>query len=110
MKRLNRREFLERTMFAMAAASVPAILGSGCVMPRPASPNERLGVALVGAGGRGRGHLPSFLALADVQITAICDVDERAAGIAVKIVEEKTGRKPQYYRDFRKLLEDKSVD
>src|SRR5207247_1265799 len=50
------------------------------------------------------------LALKDVQVTAVCDVDETAAGRAMRIVSEKTGKKPEYYRDFRKLLEDKAVD
>ena len=63
-----------------------------------------------GRGGRGRDHLSSLLALADVQVTAVCEVDEKFAAMAMKIVEDKTGRKPQHYRDVRKLLEDKSVD
>ncbi len=110
LNKLGRREFLSYSMRAAAAASVPAIFAAGCVTPRLASPNERLGIALVGAGGRGRQHLPSLLALGDVEITAVCDVDETAAGKAIKIIGEKTGRKPPYYRDFRVMLEDKSVD
>jgi predicted dehydrogenase len=44
--------------------------------------------------------------MSDVDVTA----DESCAGKAIKIVEERNGRKPQYYRDFRRLLEDKSID
>ncbi|MGI8604604.1 MAG: Gfo/Idh/MocA family protein [Verrucomicrobiales bacterium] len=110
MNKLGRRAFLERSMLAVTAASFPANSFSSRAGAPPASPSERVGIALVGAGGRGRGHLPSLLALSDVDVTAVCDVDESAAGEAMKAVERKTGRKPQYYRDYRKLLEDKSVD
>lgn len=106
MVKISRRQFLEGSMLA-AAASVPVI---SVYAQRSAGPNGRVGMALVGAGGRGRDHLVSLLALGDVEVTAVCDVDEKSASQAIKIVEAKTGRKPQHYRDFRKLLEDKSVD
>ena len=107
MDKISRREFLERSILA---ASVPAVLAFGGATPMRASPNERVSIALIGAGGRGRQHLPSLLSMSDVDVTAISDIDESCAAKAIKIVEEKTGRKPQYYRDFRRLLEDKSVD
>ena len=107
MDKISRREFLERSILA---ASIPAVLAFGGATPMRASPNERVSIALIGAGGRGRQHLPSLLSMSDVDVTAISDIDESCAGKAIKIVEEKTGRKPQYYRDFRRLLEDKSID
>lgn len=108
MNKLNRREFLERSLLAAAAASVPTFSAVGA--EKPASPNERLSIALVGAGGRGRDHLSSLLQLNDVEVVAICDVDEASASRASKIVEDKTKKKPQYHRDYRKLLEDKSIN
>src|SRR5262245_1059958 len=110
MDKLSRRKFLEDSMLAVAAASLPPLFALGCATPRRASANERVGIALVGAGGRGRQHLPSLLSMSDVDVTAISDVDESCAAKAIKIIEEKTGRKPPYYADFRQLLEDKSVD
>jgi predicted dehydrogenase len=109
MKNLNRREFLERSLLGVTAASAGVQL-QAAGQQKTSSPNESLGIALVGAGGRGRDHLSSFLTLSDVQITAICDVDEKSAAAAQKIVQDKSGHQPRIYRDIRKLLEDKSVE
>jgi predicted dehydrogenase len=46
----------------------------------------------------------------DVQVAAICDIDENAIHGALSTVEKKAGNKPVYYQDFRKLMEDKSID
>jgi predicted dehydrogenase len=110
MNRINRRQFLARSTLAVAAASVPAPFRYVSAAHKPAGANERVGIALIGAGGRGRDHLPSLLALKDVEVTAICEVDDNAAARAVKIVEDKTGRKPRLFRDVRELLESHSVD
>ena len=80
MARQTRREFIEQSIFAAAAASFAA-------MPRPTraatetkgprSPNEKLHVACVGVNGRGRDHMQWMLRPgSDVEITAIVDVDE----------------------------------
>ena len=46
----------------------------------------------------------------DVEIAALCDVDERVIGDSMKYIEEKTGKKPAYQKDFRRLLDDRSID
>src|SRR5213593_1851114 len=99
MEKLNRREFLERSILTLAATSASAVSLKSRAAQNPAAANERLGIALVGAGGRGRDHLSSLLAMPDVELTSICDVDERAAARSIKIVQEKTGNKPRYYQD-----------
>lgn len=109
MSTITRRELIKRTVLAAGAATLSST-SHLCAADKPAAPNDRLGIALIGAGGRGRDHLSSFLALNDVEITALCDVDDKSIAAASKIVETKTGRKPTVYRDIRKLLEDKSVD
>src|SRR5438105_1620128 len=43
-------------------------------------------------------------------VAAICDTDESVFGKAAKGLESKTGKAPTYYKDIRKLLEDKSID
>ena len=46
----------------------------------------------------------------DVEIAALCDVDERVIGDSMKFVEDRTGTRPAYHKDFRRLLEDRSID
>lgn len=105
----TRRQFIADTLLAAAVTSLPAARAQ-LPIGINATPNNRLNMALVGAGGRGIGHLPSLLSLGDVDVSAICDVDDDHANAAARAVEEKTGRRPKTYRDIRKLLEDKSID
>lgn len=105
----TRRQFIADTLLAAAATSLPATRAQLPISIN-ATPNNRLNMALVGAGGRGVGHLPSLLSLGDVDVSAICDVDDEHANAAARAVEQKTGRRPKTYRDYRKLLEDKSID
>ncbi len=112
MEKLTRREMLERSMLAAVAASVPAPAARAAGSPRPqAGPNERVRLALVGVGGRGMQHLGPLLHMQDVlEVAALCDVDENVIARGAKVVEDKSGKKPAVVKDYRKLLEDKSID
>jgi len=111
MSNLSRREFLERSMMAAAAASMPATpLLANPGPERRAGANEVLRLAVVGVKGRGGSHVSAFAAMKDVQVAAICDIDENQIHGAMSVVEKKGGNKPVYYQDFRKLMEDKSID
>src|SRR5262249_18447262 len=75
------------------------------------SPSERLRVAVLGLKGRGQSHLGAFLGRKDCEVVAVCDPDEQVLmtrGVAV--VEGATKKKPAFYQDLRKVLEDKSID
>ena len=111
MSQLNRREFLERSMMAAAAAAMPAApLLANSAPERRAGANEVLRIAVVGVKGRGLAHVGEWAAMKDVQVAAICDIDENQIHNAMSIVEKKGGNKPVFYQDYRKLMEDKSID
>ena len=98
---VNRRRFVMSSVAAGTAA-----LGSSS----RASANDTVRVACVGVRGQGRTHIGRYSRMANVEIAAICDVDESILNARVADVE-KTGRKrPDAYTDLRKLLEDKSID
>jgi predicted dehydrogenase len=73
-------------------------------------PNEQLVLGCIGVGNQGLYRLNELLKQDDVRVAAICDVDQRHINRAVGIVEKAKNYKPQTYGDFRKLLEDKSID
>lgn len=106
---LTRRYFLKTTAAAATAAASTHYLQAQD-QPRSSSPSEKIGVAVIGAGGRGSSHLSAFSGSADSEVLYICDVDEKAAGGKAKGVEEKQGRAPTVLQDFRKALEDPNVD
>ena len=103
---VSRREFLKTT--AMETAAV-AVLGGTTFLPhteRVFGANDRVRVAICGLHGRGKDHLAAFSHLNNVEIAALCDVDEN---VLTKRLGEVAGR-PKTYVDVRKLLEDKSID
>jgi predicted dehydrogenase len=75
-----------------------------------ASPNDRVRVACVGLRGMGRSHIGAYSKLPNVEIAALCDVDENVLDERLKGVEASGKARPARYTDFRKLLEDKSID
>ena len=76
-----------------------------------AGANERVRVAVIGIRGMGQSHMKSYQALPNVEVAALCDVDENLFAERVENHFVKKGlRKPKLYTDIRKLLEDKSID
>ncbi|HYE97848.1 MAG TPA: Gfo/Idh/MocA family oxidoreductase [Planctomycetota bacterium] len=111
MSTLSRRELLERSMWSAAAAAAATFKPAAALASGPkAGPNEALRVAVVGVKGRGMNHVGDLAAMKDVQVAAIVDIDENIIAPAMKAIEKKGGNKPQYYKDIRKMLEDKSID
>src|SRR5450756_2261917 len=98
---------MERRHFLMGSlASAGAVLG-----PRArASANDTVRVACVGVRAQGREHIRRYSAMQNVEIAAICDVDESVLNARVSELEKAGKKRPEAFTDFRKLLEDKSID
>jgi predicted dehydrogenase len=75
-----------------------------------ASPNDTIRAACVGIRGRGRSHISSLLEQPNVELAAFCDIDESVLEARLGDVEKKGRKRPTGYTDYRKLLEDKSID
>ena len=95
---LTRREALG------AAAAGLAIRASA------ASPNDQIGVSIIGVGRMGHGHVERVLTRDDVRIVSLCDVDQANLERAGQTVNRARGAMPVQLEDFRKVLEDRSVD
>ena len=91
---------MERRTFLVASTTALSAVGA----------NEKVNIAVVGVGGRGKAHVRQYLGLPDANIAAVCDVNSAQTERAVAMVEKATGRKPKVYEDMRKLFEDKDVD
>ncbi len=90
----------------MCLASAAPALRSASVM----GANDRIRVACVGFNGRGVVHTESYPKLPNVELAALCDIDESVLDRRLAAAEKTTGKRPARYVDFRKLLEDKSID
>ncbi len=75
-----------------------------------ASPNDTVRVACVGVHGQGQSHLRAYSKMPNVEIAAICDVDESVLEQRLQDTEKLTKKRPAGFTDLRKVLEDKSID
>jgi predicted dehydrogenase len=98
----NRRTFLMTTAGSIALAAGGAVAS--------ASPNERVGIAIIGVRGRGNELAGEFAKRENVEVAALCDIDDASFPKAVKTVESSSGKTPRTEKDFRKLLDDPSID
>lgn len=77
---------------------------------RAAAPNDKIRFGVIGCRGQGGGVAGSFLESGQFEVVALCDCDEAMIPNAMRSVEKHTDRKPAFYKDFRKMLEDAQVD
>lgn len=99
--RIRRRDLLRRTAIgaiAFSASSYERILGA----------NDRIGMGLIGCGGRGRSVLKAFSNNSSIQINALCDVYAARIDNVASRVDGAADAKP--YADHRALLDDSKID
>ena len=99
---MNRRHFLLGATGTLASTQFTSHL--------LASPNDTVRVACVGVRGQGNSHLKEYGKMKNVEIAAICDIDETILSQRLGEVEAASGKRPAGYWDIRKLLDDKSID
>jgi predicted dehydrogenase len=75
-----------------------------------ASANDTVRVACVGVRGQGRVHVSRYGAMPNVEVAAICDIDESVRNNCIADMEKAGKKRPAVYADIRKLLEDQSID
>jgi len=103
---ITRRGFLKSAAKTTASLSALNEITFLAHPERVFGANDRVRVAVCGLHGRGKDHLSAYSHLSNVEIAALCDVDEN---VLRSRLGEVSG-KPQSYVDVRKLLEDKSID
>jgi predicted dehydrogenase len=93
---MDRRFFLGLTA---AAASRRLAMAAG----------DKVNIAIAGVRGRGRALASTFLAVPEVNISYLVDVDESSFGPALALIEKNTDRKPALVADLRRALDDKNL-
>ena len=106
MKRSNRRNFIK------SASGVSAGIIAAPFILKSCSPSKQITIGMIGTGNHGTSwNLPPFLAMEDVRVMAVCDVDRQRMLDAKKIVDEKYLNKDcATYGDFRELLARQDID
>ncbi len=111
MNHLTRRRFFENSVMAAAAATLPKALDADDAKGKAVSPSEKVTVAILGCGHRGKAHAKSLASLKDCQIAYICDPDlDQADSVANILTKELNYPAPKVVQDLRTIIDDPSVD
>ena len=104
-RQITRRQFLEG-IAAAGAASI--LLSSSHRAIGYQSPNDRPVFATIGLRNQGWTITEKSFRFAD--FAALADVDANILGSNVEKVEKRQGKKPDSYKDYRKVLDRKDID
>jgi len=121
----SRREFIKTTTASSAGLAVGLNTFASEKPARVFGPNDKIRVGFIGIGNRGSQLLSFFMQQPDCEVAALCDVYEPyvlrdRSRVDPRYLKDRPGQipkmgevfsqKPTIYTDYRKLLEDKSID
>jgi len=94
MAPINRRSFIEYS----------SILGAGTLLSPKAihqviNTKNKIRVGVIGTGMRGQSHVSLLLQRDDVEVAAICDIDQSMIDSTLKQYEKYNATKPNIYKD-----------
>lgn len=110
---LSRRDVLQKAGMAAAAGATYPIWKAA---PRPRSPrqstsaNDKLVMGLIGCAGMGTANMRNLMEYPDVEFAALCDVDENRFAGDFKLIQDKYGKRPAIYKDYRRMLDRRDID
>ena len=107
----SRRDFLKTSTLTTAGMALGVVGGlSAKSYNHILGANDRVNFAVVGVRNRGDQHIASLSVCDNVQVTHICDVDQRYIDKSAVTVQERFGKSPEKVKDIRKLVEMKEID
>jgi predicted dehydrogenase len=110
---LSRRRFLQQAAAApLAGLAFPAIIPASARGGRGrVAPNDKIAVALIGAGPQGQGVMKGFLAETNARVVAVCDVKTDQLQMAREVVNKHyQDQACETYADFGKVLARRDID
>ena len=108
---MNRKEFVKNA--GLAAASF-AVLPHTPLFAGKKHADPKIKIAVIGVGLRGQNHLDLLLRRADVDVTAICDIDDRSLKSSKELISKSGKKMPVVYTGdnyaWKKMLDTEKVD
>ena len=103
---IKRRNFIKAASASLLLTSLPAFGFEFFANEKPKK------VALIGTGWYGTGDLMRLIQVANIEVVALCDVDDNQLNTAAQLVSErqKNKKKPKLYNDYRTMIERNSLD
>lgn len=113
---LSRRRFLGRAATVGLGMTGASLFSSLPVHSAPRAraarqlKNDSIVLGLIGCGGMGSANMRALMSKSEVEVAALCDVDENRMGNDIKYVTAKYEKQPALYKDYRKMLENKEIN
>jgi predicted dehydrogenase len=106
---MRRREFIGKTLIGTAGLAAGA--SSGLLMSSCKGANDKVVLAIIGAGSRG---LPCIINCckvnANTEIKTVCDVDDERMNRGIALVEKELGYKPLGVKNMKEVFDDRDID
>jgi len=105
---MTRRDVLQASLAGGAILALPAAAYRAAFAGT--APSETIRLGFIGVGAQGTANMKAFLKLSTASVVALSDVDAKRLSTATGEVEKATTKAPAGHADYRKLLDDKTID
>lgn len=107
----TRRSFIQTSAKAAVGAGIATALPWEALakIKQGISANDKINVGVIGVNGMGWSDTSSFMKIPEINIAALCDVDDNVLNYR-KYELAKNGMQTKTYGDYRKMLENKDLD
>lgn len=108
---ITRRSFIQTSAKAAVGAGIATALPWEALakIKQGISANDKINVGVIGVNGMGWSDTSSFMKIPEINIAALCDVDDNVLNYR-KYELAKNGMQTKTYGDYRKMLENKDLD
>lgn len=103
-------DFTRRSVIAGATALSALSFQEAYAKRRTLAPSDTVRFGLIGCKGMGWADMKAHLKVPGVEFTALCDIDDKVLADRGAEFQTLTGKAPTIHRDYRRLLDDQSID
>ncbi|HDR52500.1 MAG TPA: Gfo/Idh/MocA family oxidoreductase [Mariniphaga anaerophila] len=105
---MERRKFIQNSIIGAAGLTIG---GSGIISASCMGANDKIVLALIGAGSRGTGTIiDTCRRNENVEIKTVCDVKSTQVQNAVAEIEKELGYRPGTTNNMKEIFDDKEID
>jgi predicted dehydrogenase len=107
---ITRRGFLQRTALTALGGAAATLLPAKAARAARVGVGDKVRLGMIGTGGMGRAHIYALAQDSQCELVALCDCFRPRYEEVVPNVEKITGKKPDVYQDFRRVLDRDDID
>lgn len=106
----SRRDFIRQAAVGAAALSLGFPVISDARGRKVIGANDTIRIGVAGVNSRGLALASTYAKMPLCEVTVLCDCDSVALDRCAEQVFKQTGRRPQTFKDIRKMLESRDFD